>query len=188
MSETTDRFRDQVARNAEGTPYVVTPTAEGFDVGIDIVDARWFELYRKVGLSRTFVHHVAVDGTTYTVTDDSRTLEWEAGSPRLGATLERFVGRKYELSFQKTVAVSERARVEKVVDYTFSSEEGRRLIKAAAKEQGLKEHMPLNAKIGLWVAILVVAGDGDRLPDRVRAREGLGALRRAGPARAAPSA
>ena len=156
MTETTDRFRDQVSRNAEGTPYVVTPTTEGFDVGIDIVDARWFELYEKVGLSRTFVHHVAVEGTTYTVTDDSRTLEWEAGSPRLGATVERFVGRKYELSFQKTVAVSERARVEQVVDYTFDSEEGRRLVRAAAKEQGLKEHMPLNAKIGLWVALLVI--------------------------------
>ena len=156
MSETTDRFREQVSARAEGTPYVVTPTSEGFDVGIDIVDARWFELYKKVGLSRTFVHHVAVDGTTYTVTDDSRTLEWEAGSPRLGATLERFTGRKHELSFQKTVALSERGRVEKVVDYTFSSQEGRRLIKGAAKEQGLREHMPLDAKIGLWVAILVI--------------------------------
>ena len=156
MTETTDRFRDQVSRNAEGTPYVVAPTDVGFDVGIDIVDARWFELYEKVGLSRTFVHHVAVDGTTYTITDDSRTLEWAAGSPRLGATIERSSGRKYELSFRKTVALSERGRVEKVVDYTFSSEEGRRLIKGAAKEQGLKEHMPLNAKIGLWVAILVI--------------------------------
>ena len=78
-----------------------------------------------------------------------------AGSPRLGATLERFSGRRIELGFQKTVAISGRGRVEKVVDYTFSSEEGRRLIKGAAKEQGLKEHMPLNAKIGLWVAILV---------------------------------
>ena len=157
MTETTDRFRDQVSRNAEGTPYVVTPTAEGFDVGIDIVDARWFEQYRKVGLTRTFVHHVAVDGTTYTITDDSRTLEWEAGAARLGASYERFSGRKYELSFRRTVALSERGRVEKVVDYTFSSEEGRRLIKSAAKEQGLKEHLPLSAKIGLWVAILVIA-------------------------------
>ena len=156
MSETMDAFRDRVTTLAEGTPYVVRPTAEGFDVAIDIVDARWFELYRKVGLERTFVHHVEVDGTTYSVTDDSRTLEWEAGEPRLGATLERFTGRKYELSFQKTIAISERARVEKVVDYTFSSEEGRRLIKQAAKEQGLKEHMPLNAKFGLWVAILVI--------------------------------
>ena len=157
MSDIADRFRDQVSRNAEGTPYVVTATDRGFDVGIDIVDAQWFELYRKVGLERTFVHHVAVDGTTYTVTDDSRTLEWEAGSPRLGATLERFVGRKYELSFQKTIAITEEARLDTVVDYTFGSEEGRRLVKRAAKEQGLKEHMPLNAMIGLWVAIAVIA-------------------------------
>ncbi len=156
MSDIADRFRDQVTRNAEGTPYVVTATDRGFDVGIDIVDARWFELYRKVGLERTFVHHVEVDGTTYRVTDDSRTLEWEAGTPRLGATLERFVGRRYEFSFQKTIAVTEKARLETVVDYTFSSQEGRKLVKRAAKELGLTEHMPASAKYALWFAIAVL--------------------------------
>jgi hypothetical protein len=156
MSDIADRFRDQVSRNAEGTPYVVTATDRGFDVGIDIVDAQWFELYRKVGLERTFVHHVAVDGSTYTVTDDSRTLEWEAGHPRLGATLERFVGRRYEFSFQKTIAVTEKARLETVVDYTFSSQEGRRLIKRAAREVGLKEHLPASATYALWFAIAVL--------------------------------
>jgi hypothetical protein len=156
MSEIADRFRDQVARNAEGTPYAVTATAEGFDVSIDIVDARWFELYRKVGLERTFVHHVKVDGSEYTVTDDSRTLEWEAGEPRLGVTLERFVGRKYEFSFQKTIAITEEGRLDKVVDYTFSSEEGRKLIRRGAKDVGLKEHLPASAKGALWFAIAVL--------------------------------
>ncbi len=151
-----DGFRDRVAALAEGTPYVVRPTAEGFDVAIDIVDARWFELYRKVGLERTFVHHVHVDGSTYSVTDDSRALEWEAGEPRLGATLERFVGRRYELSFQKTIAITEEARLDTVVDYTFSAQEGRRLIRRVAREQGLKEFMPASARAALWLAIAVV--------------------------------
>jgi hypothetical protein len=135
----------------------VSPTAEGFDVFLDIVDARWFQLYAAAGLERTFVHHVAlVGGRDFAVTDDSHTLEWEAGHPRLGARLERFTGRRHELSFQKTIAISERARLEPVVDYTFSSEEGRRLVKGAARELGLREHLPATAKVGLWFAVAVL--------------------------------
>jgi hypothetical protein len=157
MSETTDTFRDRVSRHAEGTPYVVTPTAGGFDVGIGIADAQWYQLYAKAGLRKTFVHHVAMTGPKdFTITDDSFEMSWEAGHPRLGARLERFVGRKYEFSFQKTIAITEEARLDTVVDYRFSSEEGRKLIKKAGKELGLREHMPTSAKGALWFAIAVL--------------------------------
>jgi hypothetical protein len=150
-------FRQAVERNAEGTPYDVTATADGFDVGIALADARWYQLYAKAGLKKTFVHHVRMQGERdFTITDDSYEMSWEAGHPRLGARLERFVGRKYELSMNKTIALSERGRVEPVVDYRFSSEEGRGLIKAAARELGLREHMPASAKFGLWFALAVL--------------------------------
>ena len=157
MDKTVDRFRDRVASHAEGTPYVVSPTPEGFDVALDIVDARWYQLYAKAGLERTFVHHVTMaGGRDFTITDDSHTLEWEAGHPRLGARVERFVGRRYDVGFRKTIAVTEDARIDTVVDYTFSSEEGRKLIKGAAKELGLREHLPASAKAGLWIAVAVL--------------------------------
>ena len=157
MDETVDRFRDRVASHAEGTPYVVSPTPEGFDVALDIVDARWYQLYAKAGLERTFVHHVTMaGGRDFTITDDSHTLEWEAGHPRLGARVERFVGRRYDVGFRKTIAVTEDARIDTVVDYAFSSEEGRKLIKGAAKELGLREHLPTSAKAGLWIAVVVL--------------------------------
>ena len=157
MDKTVDRFRDRVASHAEGTPYVVSPTPEGFDVALDIVDARWYQLYAKAGLERTFVHHVTMaGGRDFTITDDSHTLEWEAGHPRLGARVERFVGRRYDVGFRKTIAVTEDARIDTVVDYAFSSEEGRKLIKGAAKELGLREHLPTSAKVGLWIAVVVL--------------------------------
>jgi hypothetical protein len=157
MDETVDRFRDRVTSHAAGTPYVVSPTPEGFDVALDVVDARWYQLYAKAGLERTFVHHVQMAGDRdFTITDDSHTLEWEAGHPRLGARLERFVGRRYDIGFRKTIAITEDARIDTVVDYTFSSEEGRKLVKEAAKELGLREHMPASAKVGLWFAIAVL--------------------------------
>ena len=157
MDKTVDRFRDRVASHAEGTPYVVSPTPEGFDVALDIVDARWYQLYAKAGLERTFVHHVTMaGGRDFTITDDSHTLEWEAGHPRLGARVERFVGRRYDVGFRKTIAVTEDARIDTVVDYAFSSEEGRKLVKGAAKELGLREHMAASAKAGLWIAVAVL--------------------------------
>lgn len=158
MSETTDGFRDRVGSLAEGTPYVVTATDKGFDVALGIVDAQWYQLYAKAGLKKTFVHHVAMTGVKdFTITDDSFEMKWEAGHPRLGARLERFVGRKYEFSFQRTIAITEQARLDTVVDYTFSSEEGRKLIKRAGKELGLREHLPASAKGALWFAIAVLA-------------------------------
>ena len=157
MSETTDSFRDRVSHHAEATPYVVSPTADGFDVALDIADARWYQLYAKAGLKKTFVHHVAMTGPKdFTITDDSFEMSWEAGHPRLGVRLERFVGRRYEFSFQKTIAITEQARLDTVVDYTFSSEEGRKLVKRAGKELGLREHLPASAKGALWLAIAVV--------------------------------
>src|SRR5262245_34585827 len=92
----------------------------------------------------------------FTITDGSHTLEWEAGHPRLGARVERFVGRRYDFGFQKTIAITEDARLDTVVDYTFSSEEGRKLVKTAGKELGLREHMPASAKFGLWFAVAVL--------------------------------
>lgn len=41
----------------------------------------------------------------YTVTDHVRTVEWDAGTPTLGATVERRVGRVREVGFRKVWAV-----------------------------------------------------------------------------------
>jgi hypothetical protein len=46
-------FFEGVRRAAEGTPYVVTETENGFDVTLDIVAAQWFGLFNKAGLKRT---------------------------------------------------------------------------------------------------------------------------------------
>ena len=72
------------------------------------------------------------DGT-YAVTDDSRTVEWEAGVPTISGSVERTKGRVYERSTEQVWALGEDFRFGKVVDYKFNSEEGRRVIKAVAK-------------------------------------------------------
>jgi hypothetical protein len=66
------------------------------------------------------------------------------------------VGRSFELSSEKVWAFDESGRPGKVVDYTFSSEEGRRLVKGAIAEVGLEERMPWSAKAPLIFAVVVL--------------------------------
>ena len=154
-----NEFMAAVRTAAEGSPYVVTPTKRGFDVTLDIVDAKYFDLYHPNGLKRVFTHHVSVDDDgTYAITDDSRTLEWKAGIPDLSARVERMRGKQWERSTEKIWALGTDLRFGKVVDYTFNSEEGRGLITGVAKQLGLKKKRGTEERIGLAVALLGAAG------------------------------
>lgn len=148
-----------VRRATEGTPYVVTPTAEGFDVSLDVVDAQWFGLFNKAGLRTVFVHHVAVpEPGVLTITDDARSVEWVAGTPRVAATAERQHGRVKELGAQKVWAFDEEGRFGVQADYRFGSEEGRDLVTGVAQQLGLELRRGGAERIGLWFGI--VAGVG----------------------------
>lgn len=152
-------FIRSIRTAVEGTPYVVTETDDGVDVTLDIVDAKWFGLYFKEGLHRVYTHHVGLPGDgTYTVTDDSRTVEWQAGVPTISGSVERTRGRVRERSFEKVWALGEDFRPGLVVNYRFNSEEGRQLVTAVAERVGLKQQRGRDEKIGLWFAILGGAG------------------------------
>lgn len=148
-----------VQQAAEGTPYVVTPTAEGFDVSLDVVDAQWFGLFNKAGLRKVFVHHVTVPSPgVYTITDDARSVEWVAGTPRVAATAERQYGRVKEIGAQKVWAFDEHGRFGVQADFRFGSEEGRDLVTGVAQQLGLELRRGGAERIGLWAAGLVGVG------------------------------
>jgi hypothetical protein len=151
-------FFRRVQAVTEGTPYVVTETDEGFDVTLDIVDAQWFGLFNKASLEKVYVHHVAVpEPGTYTVTDDSRTLEWVAGAPTLGSA-ERVYGRVKEFGVQKVWAFDARGDFGVHADYRFDSEEGRDLLTGVADQLGLEQRRGGAEKTGLVFAIVGGAG------------------------------
>lgn len=150
---------EAVRQATEGTPYVVTETAGGFDVTLDIVDAQWFGLLSAAGLSKVFVHHVMVPGDgTWSVTDDARTVEWEAGVPTLSASVERTRGHVKEVGFEKVWAFDRHGHFGKVVDVRFDSEEGRRLLRDAATQVGLRKQRGTTERIGLAFAVVGALG------------------------------
>jgi len=148
-------FSRRVQAVTEGTPYVVHETDQGFDVTLDIVDAQWFGIFDKAGLQKVYIHHVAMpEAGVYTVTDESRTVEWVAGTPRTTASAERVYGRVKEFGVQKVWAFDAQGDFGVQADYRFNSEEGRDLLRGVADQLGLEEKRGGVEKIGLVFGII----------------------------------
>lgn len=162
---TRQELLQQVRAAAAGSPYVIEEKPYGFDMVIAIVDAQWYSLIRKNGLQKVFTYEVELDeeAQKYSVTDVSHNVRWSAGSdvdgpPTLEAEISQEKGRVYQKSFAVAVGVDARTKeLGAPVNYTFSSGEGRELIRNAAKEAGWSEKMGTEQKIGLVVAGATIA-------------------------------
>ena len=150
-------FEQAVREAAQGTPLVVTRTRDGFDVTLDL-DGRWAGRLHEAGLREVKTQHVVVvDDDTYTVTDDVRTVEWEAGVARLSASAQRVRGRAVQRGVEQTWAVG-RDGLRKTSDVRYGDGQGRALIRAAGKELGLTERRGAAERIGLGVAVVAAVG------------------------------
>lgn len=146
----TRRVRQKLA----GTPHVATPTPKGFDLGLDLMNAKWFGLFKKVGLTSSYVHHVKISPNgRYQILDDKVTFRWSAGGPT-EFRYERIVGRRIEVSFQKSWGITQSGEFGQITDYSFNSEERRGAIRAAADSLGLREQMPAPMVIALVFAVI----------------------------------
>jgi len=149
----------RVQQAAEGTPYVVEETDSGFDMTLNVVDAQWYGLFNKAGLEKVYIHHVAFpEPGSYTITDDSRSVEWVAGVPQLKASAERQYGRVIELGAKKVWALDEHGSFGVQAAYSFNSEEGRDLITGVAEQVGLTPRPGGIEKGALWLGVAVAIG------------------------------
>jgi hypothetical protein len=148
------RVRDQ----AQGTPYTVVEQPYGFDLTVDLADARWLTLTAAHGLTQVFTHEVHVKKSgRYGITDVEHTVSYGAGGASLTAARSIKRGRVY--SYQRRVELGVDARtgeVGKVVDHTFRADEGRQLIRRAATELGWRERMNGEQLGALWFAGITV--------------------------------
>jgi hypothetical protein len=142
---TTAEYISAVRAATADTPYIVKETPKGFDLTIDVADARWLTLLKAHGLKKVFTHEVTLDEAKQqlTIVDVSNSLRWGAGgsSPRLQAE-----------------------KIGKVVDYSFDAGEGRGYIRDVAKAQGWSEKMGGEQKGAMIFAgvvlVLMVIGFG----------------------------
>lgn len=164
-------LRRAVAERVADTPYEVVDTPDGFDLRIELANARWYGLLGTAGRKRVVQHRVTLDEPRkkYVVLDDFFDVRWDAYAdveggrvPRLVASGEvrRTTGRVlFEHSFEKTIGVdAETKQPDVVVDYVFNASEGQRMIREPAKALGWSERWSTPAKVGLGVGIVGAAG------------------------------
>lgn len=160
MSSTKQEFIERARAAAEGTPYAVVERPYGFDLTIDVADARWLTLTRAHGLERVLTHEVHVKGGgRFGITDVEHVVRYGAGGDpdggvSLGASKSVKRGRIWSYSKRIEIGVdADTGHLGKVVDYEFRAGEGRDLIRGVADELGWKEGMNAEQKGGLIVGI-----------------------------------
>jgi hypothetical protein len=98
-----------------------------------IVDAQWYEIFAKAGLSKVFRIYLKLDPAAHEVrsVDREYTVAWSAGIPQLTLSVSAFRGQKQEVEFGKAYAFTETLRPGEVYNYRFNTKEIKQPIQAA---------------------------------------------------------
>jgi hypothetical protein len=114
--------------NRPTAPWQVRDGApEGCDLVAEwrIVEAKWYELFAKAGLTKVFKVLMRFDEQKGEVraVDQEWTVEWRAGVPSLSLSAEAFRGQKVEMSFGTAFAFKETLEYGQVYEYRFKTSE-----------------------------------------------------------------
>lgn len=164
MSPHTRPFFDHVARVCDGTPYKATETARGFDVEIDLTDARWHSKFQESKLGWVFTYHVTMPTRkSYAIIEDTRSIVWFGDEPHTQKTGVRRIEPDDEQTDQGVWTVHDPEAVPDLDQYRFDAEEGRTLITSVARLYALQqrgarhEGTAFSLAVGLVVTLSVIA-------------------------------
>lgn len=131
-----------LASNRETAPFIIRDGApETVDLVAEwkIVDARWYEIFAKAGLTKVFKVLMKFDEANGEVraVDQEWSVEWRAGIPALSLAASAFRGQKTEISFGTAYAFRENdLSFGKVYDYKFSTGEIKDPLVAITQQHG----------------------------------------------------
>jgi len=129
------------ALNRPTAPYRIV---DGMDEKVDliaewrIVDAAWYEIFAKAGLSKVFRIYLMFDEAAHEVRamDREYSLEWAAGVPKLTVAATAFKGQMQSVEFGKAYAFSEKLEPGQVYNYHFDTREIKKPIQEAVTHCG----------------------------------------------------
>lgn len=130
-----------MALNRPTAPYQITPTMdEGADLVAEwkIVDATWYEIFAKAGLSKVFRIYLKLDPTRNEVraADREYSVKWRAGVPTLSVAVSAFRGQQQSIEFGKGYAFTENLAPGKVYEYRFNTRQLKGPIQEAVTSSG----------------------------------------------------
>jgi hypothetical protein len=130
-----------LALNRQGAPFAIRDGGpEGCDLLAEwkIVDARWYEIFAKAGLTKVAQILLKFDDAAGEVrsVDRNWTVAWSAGVPTLSLSAEGFRGQKTEISFGTAYAFTEELAPGQVYNYRFNTKEMKGPLQAAVAAAG----------------------------------------------------
>lgn len=114
--------------NRPTAPYrIIDGSTEGVDLIAqwNIVDAEWYEVFAKAGLSKIFKIYLKLDPHAHQVKamDQEYTVSWSAGVPRLSLSVSSFKGQMQSVEFGAAYAFTETLAPGQVYKYRFDTRE-----------------------------------------------------------------
>ena len=130
-----------LALNRPSAPYhLIDGTSEGVDVIAEwkIVDAKWFEIFAKAGLSKAFKIYLKLDENTHEVRamDREITIEWRAGVPTIAFAVSAFKGQQQSIEFGQAYGFTETLAPGQIYNYRFATKELKQPIQTAVTQSG----------------------------------------------------
>ena len=103
-----------------------------------IVEAQWYEIFAKAGLSKVFRIYLKCDEAAHEVRamDREYALAWSAGVPKLTASASAFRGQMQSVEFGKAYAFTEKLETGEVYSYHFDTREIKKPIQEAVTGGG----------------------------------------------------
>lgn len=136
------QVRDKLlALNRVTAPYhLVDGTSEGVDLIAEwkIVDAKWFEIFGKAGLSKAFKIYLKLDEASHELRamDREISIEWRAGVPSVSLAVSAFKGQQQSIEFGQAYGFTEKLSTGQIYNYRFSTKELKEPIQTAATDSG----------------------------------------------------
>lgn len=130
-----------LAINRPTAPFLISDgRSDGVDLVAEwrIVDARWYEIFAKAGLSKTFRILLLLDPENHEVraVDQEWEVQWRAGVPSFSAAASGFRGQKTSVQFGTAYAFTEQLEYGQVYNYRFNSGELKKPIQEAVQSAG----------------------------------------------------
>ena len=121
--------RDKIlALNRPSAPYeIVDGASEKVDLIAEwkIVDAKWYEIFAKPGLTKGHKIYLKFDANDHEVRaqDHEYSVEWRAGVPTLSVQASAFRGQETKIEFGTAYAFTENLAPGQVYNYHFDTRE-----------------------------------------------------------------
>jgi len=127
--------------NRATAPYrVIDGASEGVDVIAEwkIVDASWYEIFAKAGLTKTFNIFMKLHPEEHEVraVDREYTVSWSAGLPTVKLAVSAFRGQTQSIEFGKAYGFTETLAPGQVYNYHFDTSEIKKPIQEAITSCG----------------------------------------------------